>query len=58
MTGTGLYFSEKPKSSVNVFQIKEEHFLSPRNKNQLAKTMKFTKTKFTFGLKENYSSTS
>lgn len=58
VTGTGLHFSEKQKSSVNVFQIKQEHFLSPRNKNQMAKTMKFAKTKFTFGLKENGSSSS
>lgn len=50
-------FSDKPRSSVNAFQIKQEHFLNFKNTNQIGNTIKFTKIKFTFGLKDNYSST-
>lgn len=55
VTGTGLHFQ---RSSVNVFQIKQEPSLSFKNKSQIANTVKFTKIKITFGLKDNYSSTS
>lgn len=42
VTGTGLHFQ---RSSVNVFQIKQEPSLSFKNKSQIAKTVKFTKIK-------------
>ena len=54
----GDTFSDKQRSSINAFQIKQEYFLNFKNINQIAHTVKFTKIRFTFGLKEKYSSTS
>lgn len=50
-------FPEKHRSFANTFQIKQEHFLNFKNKNQIANTIKIYKSKIHIWFERQLSST-